>query len=513
MTIGGAGVSVGVRKAAIAAFDADPRATRPRAAHATFATMGEDRLPGGGYPSWWLNEALESEGQVRPCPPLSGMVRTDIAIVGGGFTGLWAALALRERRPDLSVTLIEHEICGAGASGKNAGKVHGYWSSLPRLARLLGPDDAWEMARLGSRAQAAIRAFARDCGRDLWWREGGGLKVSAAPAQDNAVTAAARAMAALGAGHQARLLSRAEVAGICEAPAFRAGIYYPEEATVHPARLVRALRAAALAAGVRIHEHTPMTGLDRAEPSRVSTPGGEIVADAVILARNVGQLGQGELARRFMAFSSYAMMTGPAPERLAGIGWTSDISIVDARSFPHYFRRTPDGRVLMGSGSGPIAYGGHVEATAMTGDAASFARTARGLARLLPALADVPVAGRWGGAIDVSSDRFPFAGLLERGRVAYGLGYSGHGVNPSWILGQCLASLVLGQVDEWTRSPFCARRLPALPPEPARYFAGCAIRRAILACEEAEEEGRGAPAAARAIAALPRLLNLTIGTR
>lgn len=477
-------------------------------------------VTGIGAPSWWLSEALASEGEARPAQPLAGEVRSDVAIVGGGFTGLWTALSLRRRRPDLSVTLIERDICGAGASGKNAGKVHGYWTSLPRLARLLGPDAAWEMARLGTRAQEAIAAFVAGCGRDVWWREGGGLKVAAAPAQDAAIDATASAMIALGAADKAQRLSRAEVADLCRSPVFRAGIRYPEEATVHPARLVRALRGAAMEAGVRLCERTPMLELtdDNEDGCRIGTPQGSLSARRVVLATNVGQIARhgtrgGEIGRRFMAFSSYAQMSEPAPGRLARMGWTSPTSLVDARSFLHYARHTPDGRVLMGTGSGPIAYGAKVETPAMTVDDASFRRAARGLARLMPALADVPVAGRWGGAIDVSSDRFPYAGLLPGGRVAYALGYSGHGVNPSWIMGECLASLVLEVKDAFTRSPFCTRTLPALPPEPARYLAGSAIRRAILACEEAEEDGRRPAPLARAVAALPGLFNLTIGTR
>ncbi|GAB4064107.1 FAD-dependent oxidoreductase [Ancylobacter sonchi] len=473
----------------------------------------------GAAASWWLADALADEGRVPPAPALAGVARADIAIVGGGFVGLWTALALRARRPDLSVALIERDICGAGTSGKNAGKVHGYWTSLPRLARLLGADAAWEMARLGSRAQDALRSFAAGCGRDIWWREGGGLKVSAAPAQDTAIDAAARAMSTLGAERYARRLSRHEVRDICRSPSLREGIFYAEEATVHPARLARALRAAALDAGVALHETTPMRRLVVDNGTcHIEVPDGSLTAGRVVLASNVHQIGQlatldAGLSRRFMAFSSYALMTQPVPERLEAIGWTSPVSIVDARSFLHYSRRTPDGRLLMGTGSGPIARGGQVEAAAMTRDAASLARCERGIGRLFPALAGVPVAARWGGALDVSSDRFPVAGSCAGGRVAYGFGFSGHGVNPSWIIGQCLASLALGQKDEFTRSPFCTRALPGLPPEPARYLGGCAIRRAILACEEAEEDERRAPALARAVAALPSLFNLTIGTR
>jgi glycine/D-amino acid oxidase-like deaminating enzyme len=135
-------------------------------------------------PSWWLAEALAAEGHVPDCPALCGQVTADVAIVGGGYTGLWTALALKERRPDLAVVVIERDTCGAGASGMNGGKVHGYWTSLASMETLLGPDGALAVARAGARAQDGLRAFAKACGSDVWWREAPSVRVSAAPAQD-----------------------------------------------------------------------------------------------------------------------------------------------------------------------------------------------------------------------------------------------------------------------------------------------------------------------------------------
>jgi glycine/D-amino acid oxidase-like deaminating enzyme len=183
---------------------------------------------------------------------------------------------------------------------------------------------------------------------------------------------------------------------------------------------------------------------------------------------------------------------------------------MDSRMFLHYFRTTPDGRVLMGSGSGAVGYRGRIDAR-FSGDEAAAARAERGLRELLPALADVKVERAWGGPIDVSGDHLPFFGSV--GRVHYGAGYSGHGVGPSWLGGQILASLATGVEDEWTALPLARRKLPKLPPEPFRYLGGRAIRAAIMATEEAEEVGRVASLPVRAVAGVPAKIGLRVGTR
>jgi glycine/D-amino acid oxidase-like deaminating enzyme len=181
--------------------------------------------------------------------------------------------------------------------------------------------------------------------------------------------------------------------------------------------------------------------------------------------------------------------------------------------FLHYFRKTPDGRVLMGSGSGPVGYGDDAQARHLTHDWASIGRAEAGLRRLLPGMREVPLARAWGGAIDVSSDRLPFFKTIPDTRIHYACGFSGHGVNATFIAGQCLASLVLDEKDRWSTLPFCTRSLPRLPREPLRFMGASAIRSAILACEEADEQDRHAPAVARAIARLPKILGLRIGIR
>jgi glycine/D-amino acid oxidase-like deaminating enzyme len=181
--------------------------------------------------------------------------------------------------------------------------------------------------------------------------------------------------------------------------------------------------------------------------------------------------------------------------------------------FLHYFRTTNDGRVLMGSGSGPIGFRGRVDGR-FTSDVETAARAERGLRRLLPGLAEARIERAWGGPIDVSADHLPFFGSVPgTRRVHYGLGYSGHGVGPSFLGGQILASLALERDDEWTALPLATRRVPKLPPEPLKRLGGGLVRSAILACERADEEGRRAALPARAVAELPRLLGMQIGTR
>ena len=453
-------------------------------------------------PPWWWDEA----GSDEPAPALAGDVAADLCVVGGGYTGLWTALALKEREPSARVVLLEAATCGAGPSGRNGGFLHGYWASLAALVPLLGRGPAVELARAGERVIPAVRALPED----VWLREGGMLIVSAAPAQDAAVDNAVAAAASLGVPEQAVPLDRDQLATRVRSAPFRRGVFFLDGATVQPARLVRALRRAALQAGVDVREHSAAT---RIRDGDVTTAGGRVRAPEIVVAINAAATGWRPVARHVTNFGSYVVLTEPVPELLEEIGWTGGEAVLDGRMFLHYFRTTADGRVLMGSGSGPIGFRGKVDER-FTGDVATAARAERGLRRLLPGLADARIERAWGGPIDVSADHLPFFGTVPgRGRVHYGLGYSGHGVGPSWLGGQILASLALGLDDEWTALPLATRRVPSLPPEPIKRLGGGVVRSAIMACERADEEGRRAALPARLGAALPRLLGMQIGTR
>src|SRR5207244_4559130 len=400
-------------------------------------------------PSWWLEEALAAE-ETQGAPAPAGEASADVAIVGGGYTGLWTALALRERKPDLQIALLEAEICGHGPSGRNGGFVHGYWASLPGILAVLGEERALELARAGEQIIPGIRAWAEARGEDVWLVEAGMLEVSAAPAQDGLVEKAAAAAARVGRPDQTVALTPEDVAQRVSSPVFRNGVFFPECATVHPGLLVRALRRATLDAGVTLHERTPVTAVRSGSPTELETPSGTLRAQEVVLATNAALTGWSPASRNLTNFGSYVVLTEPAPEALAAIGWTGGEAIVDGRMFLHYFRTTRDGRVLMGSGSGPIGFGGRID-DRFSLDRPTAERAEAGLRRLLPGLAGVRIERAWGGPIDVSADHLPFFRTKPGTRIHYGAGYSGHGVGPSWLGGRILASLALGADDEWTR--------------------------------------------------------------
>jgi len=462
--------------------------------------------------SWWQQD-LRRQAIDAACPPLSGPKMVDVAIIGGGYTGMWTALALKQREPGLAVAVLDAGRCGDGASSRNAGNVHGYWGAIATLRSLLGAEGALEVARLGTRAQSGIRDFVRSREEDVWWREEGYLRVATNIKQEAGMASVLKTAAELELRDVVRLLSWDELALYCNSPAFRSGLLYSEGATVNPARLAAALRRAIIKMGVEVYENTTVAVVEPDAPSRVRTSVGEITTREVVLANYTGTLALPGVRQRTTIFSSFPVMSNPAADELVAMNWTRAHCIADLRMFQHYFRRTLDGRILMGSGSGRMSLGADDSNPVLFQHAGSMERAARGLRRFFPKVADRGIATSWGWPIEVSSDRLPFFGSLTNARIHYASGYSGHGVNATYIGGQCMASLVLRQSDQWSMSPFCRRAQPLMPPEPFRFLGGWAIQSGILACEDAEDRGDDPPRLASFLAAVPKRLGLKIGTR
>jgi glycine/D-amino acid oxidase-like deaminating enzyme len=465
-------------------------------------------LPGAA--PWWVEEAqLLAEPTTKP---LAGALEVDVAVVGGGYTGLWTALTLRNRDPGLRVAVLERARVGDGPSGRNGGHIYGYWGSLATLRASLGDEAALALARAGDRIIPAVEDFCRRRDEDVWLRKAGAIKVSTTPLQDAKVDAAVESARGLGAPEEAVLLDREELAERCRSPRFRRGVFFRDGATLQPARLVKALRTAVLGdEGIELFERTPVTRLLPGDPNTIETAGGTVTAGVVVLAVNAAATAWRPAAGRLTNFGSYVVLTEPVPDLVEELRWTGGEAMTDARMFLHYFRTTNDGRVLMGSGSGPI--GGDTGDRRFTHDAATVARAEAGLRHLLPALADVRITHAWGGPIDVSADRIPFVDTLPGTRVHHAAGFSGNGVGPSWLAAQALASLATGRDDEWTRLPVVGRHTRRLPPEPLKRLGGAAVRAAVLRLEQADSAGRRPSLGARAVASLPRLLGLRIGLR
>ena len=260
---------------------------------------------------WWLEEAPPDEAQ----PPLTRDVDADVAIVGGGYCGLWTALALRRRSPELRVVLLEADRCGHGPSGRNGGFLHGYWSMLGWLRDVLGTNRALELARAGDRILPAVR----ELGEDVWLREAGMIEVATTEEQQAELGRAPATARELGVPEEAIALSPEQVQDRCSSPRFRSGVLFRECATVQPARLARALRRSALAAGVEIHEHSRAV---RVRDSGVETSDGSVRARDIVLATNAALASWTPTAPHLARFRSLrrADRAGARPARASSAG-------------------------------------------------------------------------------------------------------------------------------------------------------------------------------------------------
>jgi glycine/D-amino acid oxidase-like deaminating enzyme len=485
--------------------------------------LSDGRLGGPCRRTLWLQQALDGEvnhvGQ-RPTagppatPALSGDIQVDVAIVGGGFTGLWTALELRERDPSARVALLEADICGAGASGRNGGFAMTWWSKFTTLAAMAGPEQARELATRSSRAVAQIGEFARQHGISDAFAPDGWLWAATNPGQVGAWAATNAAIAASGAT-PLRELDRAEAAALTGSPVHLGGVLDPTVAAVQPARLARALREAVLAAGVEIYEGTPVRSLAAGDAIPVThpshpgsgattlhTPGGRVRAEQVVLATNAWSARIPELGRGLVVVASDIIATEPIPERLDALGLTSQVTISDSRRLVNYYRRTPDGRLLFGRGGGTLAFASRIGAS-FDDPGRRTAGVHSQLARIYPSLWDVPLSHTWSGPVDYSLSGLPFfVRLTALPGVLAAVGFSGDGVGPTRLAGEILAEMLLTGSDAGL--PPGLRTVPhaLMPPEPVRYLGGRMVRAATDRKERAEDLNLAPGRLARVLAAM-----------
>jgi glycine/D-amino acid oxidase-like deaminating enzyme len=440
---------------------------------------------GRRHRSLWLQEAL---GDAPDEPPLQGDARADVCVIGGGYVGLWTAYWLKRLDPACDVVVLEQDVCGGGASGRNGGFVLSWWAKLPSLERIVGAEDAVAMCRLSQAAIDELRGVCERHAIDARFRRGGWLWTARTRAQLGAWNATVDAVERHAPGTFVPLRPD-EVARRTGSPRHLAGVLEPSGATVQPALLARGLRGACLGLGVRIHEHTRVRRFRRRAPLTVRTAQGRVTAERLVVATNAWAAGLPELHRRLLVISSDIVATAPIPDRLGALGWTGGEAITDSQLMVDYYRTTRDGRIAFGKGGWGIALGGWIPR--------SFdrsARRARGVAADLhhayPQLRDVPIEHDWSGPIDRSADGLPLLGALGgRDGVLYGVGWSGNGVGPSLLGGRVLASRALGLDTEHARLPLWNRSAGSFPPDPIRYAGAHLVREAVRRKELAEQAG------------------------
>jgi len=425
--------------------------------------------------SLWLEQAIEGP----PAPPLLGTVDADVTILGGGYVGLWTALRIKQLDPSREVVVLERDVCGAGASGRNGGMAMAWWQKLPTLVALAGEREGLALARASERAVAEIGEFCAEHDVDAHFNHAGWIWTAGCEAERGAWTSSVAACERLGVQPFAPL-SDAEVTDRTGSPVHLGGVFDRSVATVQPALLARGLRRVALERGVRIFERSEVRSFTRRQPAVVRTRGGTVRTRRVIVATNSWAASLREFARSLAVISSDVVATAPIPERLREIGWTGGEAITDSQTMVHYYRTTRDGRIVFGKGGWGLAYGGRL-GPSFDRDLGRAGETARNFRRLYPQLAGTPLTHDWSGPIDRTYHGLPIFGSLPHApHVLYGLGFSGNGVGPALIAGKILASLALDGADEWSRSPLVEQRYRRFPPKPIT-FAGAHVVKAAVA--------------------------------
>ncbi len=473
---------------------------------------------------YWLEEA----GSVTSMPELVGERSADVVVIGGGYTGLWTAWQIRKLEPNATVVLLEGDLCGRGPSGRNGGFCNVMWFSLPNMRARWGDAAALAVARASREAVTGIESFCRDEGVDAWFRRGGYLQVSTAPAHDGTWDEAVAACRELGEDDAVRSFDRAGVAERCVSPAFRAGAFYPDSATVQPARLALGLRRRLLAAGVEIFERSPVrrlaadgSFLGSIAPKKLPLPaGGGVVARtdrgtvragaAVVAIGGAAKAPGAPLRDSLTVSSSHVVLTEPVPELLEEIGWTGGECITDGRTLIDYFRTTPDGRIAFGWGGGRIAMGARLHGRAELDRDVVDAAAAR-LREYFPALVGRRITHAWGGPVNVSPTHLPVVVPLRGGRAFVAAGYTGNGVGPSHMVARTLASLALDRHDEPSRLAFVDPSPTRVPPEPFHWLGGETIRRALISKENSQLANEDPSPIADLISRIPELIGFHIG--
>ncbi|MGW3606774.1 NAD(P)/FAD-dependent oxidoreductase [Micromonospora sp. NPDC005161] len=442
-----------------------------------------------GELSWWLDQAQRQEVNEPPAPALDGNEKGDVCIVGGGYTGLWTALQIKEADPSADVVLIEANECGSGASGRNGGFVLSWWAKLATLVKLFGPEQGPRLAQASADSVYAIGEFCQKNGIDAHYRRDGWLWAATNEAQLGAWTGAVEAAAAH--GYQPfEAWTPEEVAARAGSAQHVGGVFEASAATVQPALLARGLRRVAIELGVRIYERTPMVSLSQPRSMVVHTPRGSVTAEKVVLATNAWMARHREIAKALVIVSSDMVVTKPIPELLNRIGRTDGLAISDSRMLVNYYQATRDHRLAFGHGGGSFGFGRRV-GSKFEGPSPRRAAVVQAMTSLYPTTTSAMVDASWTGPIDRSISSLPFFGRLGGNpRVLYGVGYSGNGVGPTHLGGQILASMALERDDEWRHSRLTQGPVGHYPPEPAKVIGGVTLRAVLKRKEDAEDRGK-----------------------
>jgi glycine/D-amino acid oxidase-like deaminating enzyme len=477
--------------------------------------------------SLWMDTV---PGSLAPRAPLGGDLDVDVAIVGAGYTGLWTAYYLAVLDPSLRIAVLEREIAGFGASGRNGGWCSAIFAaSLDKVARVAR--DRGGQGRRGDRSgtpggrggdgrgaavalQRAMFASVDEVGRaaeaegiDAHFAKGGTLTMATAQSQLGRVRSEVESMRAWGFGEEDyRWLDAREAASTLRAEGVLGAVYTPHCASLHPARLARGLAEAVERKGVTLHERTPVLAIEAGAPGRrpaAVTAAGRVRADVVVRATEGYTPDLAGDHRDLIPVYSLMIATEPLPAAFWDeVGWRRRETLTDGRHLIIYAQRTADGRIAMGGRGAPYHFASRTR-PAFDRVPAVFDQIHRDLVALFPGAAGARITHRWGGPLGIPRDWFSSVGLDRTTGVAWAGGYVGDGVSTTNLAGRTLADLILERPTDLVELPWVGHRSRPWEPEPLRWLGVNAGR--LLAASADRAEGRTRRPARRA-SLLDRLL-------
>ncbi|WP_226552432.1 NAD(P)/FAD-dependent oxidoreductase [Celeribacter naphthalenivorans] len=417
---------------------------------------------------------------------MNGELLCDIAIVGAGFTGLWAALKARERYPDARIAVLEGRKLAQAASGRSGGFAapsisHGVMNAVTRW-----PSEAEKLIRLGRENLNQMEDDLATYEIDAEFERSGKLNLARTPWESEGLASMAETYKDF--GIEGTFLSGNELDGWVNTPRYSAGLFEPNYAYVNPAKLVVGLARACIERGILIFEGAWVDHIkQRADRVQLTTQNDYVLARKVVLASNADRPLLGRLRSTIIPIFDYSIMTEPlSSDQLSAIGWQGRYGVADSGNQFHYSRKTEDNRILWG-GYDAIYYAGSKRNDGLLDRYESYAQLEQNFLATFPELSDVKFSYAWGGIIDTSARLTHFVGAAMGGRVAYAAGFTGQGVTASRFAALSMLDLLEGAETERT-SLRMTRSLPVpFPPEP---FRNLAIRWAQADLAKEDENGR-----------------------
>jgi glycine/D-amino acid oxidase-like deaminating enzyme len=442
--------------------------------------------------SFWLEFAGES---LTPRPALNRSIEVDVAILGAGYSGLWTAYYLLRENPGLNVAVVEKEIAGFGASGRNGG-----WVSprFPVTATMLTQRYGRDAARsLFLAMMDSVDEIGRVCEEeqiDAKYHKGGYLSLARGVPQLASIRGSFAAFDRLGLGDRHRMLNAEEARERVNATRVEGALYSPDCASVHPARLVRGLARAVERRGGIIYEQTEVADFEEGSGARLVTPGGEIrTKKGVVLAGEAYLTRLAKLHRSLMPVYSLIVLTEPlTAEQWSRVGWQHGESVASNKLTVDYLTKTSDGRILFGSRGAPYAFGSKIT-DEQDRHEETHERARRAVIEWFPMLEGIKFTHAWGGPLGMPRDWMPTVSFDAGSKIGTARGYTGQGVATTNLAGRILASLILEKRSELEKLPLAQRRSPDWEPEPFRWLGVRYTQDAFSRIDVARESGRPRP--------------------